>query len=436
MPRIGLRRALAHRNFRLFLCGQGISLVGTWMQQLGLSWLVFRLTGSASLLGLVGFCTQIPIFFLAPLAGVLADRWNRHRAILVTQVLAMAQAGVLAGLTLTDRIEIWQILVLSVLLGVINAFDMPLRQSFFAEMVTNKKDLPNAIALNSSIVNAARLLGPSLGGLVISIGGEKTCFAVNAVSYLAVLAALGAMRDLPKRTHRGHPAVLHGLADGLRYAAGSGPIRWLLLLMGAVSVATMPMLILMPVIVSDVFHAGPQLLGFLLAASGLGALASAAYLALRRHILGLARLMTIGTAVLGLAMVGFATSKVVWISLGLMFVNGFCLMFQMAVTNTLLQTVVDEDKRGRVMSLYTIAVIGTAPLGSLLGGTLAEHFSAPLVVGLGGAACLLGAGLFALNLPRLREQIRPIYRRIGILPPVAEALQASAELSSPPETAS
>lgn len=436
MPLIGIGRALAHRNFRLFLCGQGISLIGTWMQALGLSWLVFGLTNSASMLGLVGFSTQIPIFFLAPLAGVMADRWNRHRAIMLTQVLAMTQATILAALTLSGQIEVWHILVLSVSLGVINAFDMPLRQSFFVEMVTNKKDLPNAIALNSSIVNAARLLGPSLGGLVIAVGGEKTCFVVNAASYLAVLAALGAMRNLPKRTPREHPAFVRGLADGFSYAAGSGPIRWLLLLMGAVSIATMPMSTLMPVFAKDVFGAGPRLLGFLLAASGLGALCSAGYLAMRRHILGLARLMAIGTVVLGMSMMGFSISKLVWVSLPLMFVNGFCLMFQMAVTNTLLQTVVDEDKRGRVMSLYTMAVIGTAPLGSLLGGTLAEHFSAPLVVLLGGIACVVGASLFALNLPRLRAEIRPIYRRMGILPPVAEALQASAELASPPEEAS
>ncbi|MCE9546038.1 MAG: MFS transporter [Planctomycetia bacterium] len=450
-------RALRHRNYRLFLTGQSISLIGTWMQQTGMMWLVNRiaaspsqadaigrwshtaglgwLTGPAAMLGLVGFCSQIPTFFVAPWAGVMADRWNRHRALLITQTLAMTQAVVLAALTFNGSITVWQILALAACLGIINGFDMPLRQSFVVEMVPDRQDLPNAIAVNSSIVNAARLIGPALAGLLIALGGEKTCFLLNALSYGPVLMSLLLMRDLPKWQRRTHPAVLHGLKEGLRYAFGFPPIRSLLLLMGVVSLCSMPLSVLLPLFTTQILHGDALMYGLLVAASGVGALTSAVQLASRRHILGMARHLTAAAIVLGLGLVAFSYSRMIWLSVALLLVTGFCLMFQLAATNTLLQTLVDEDKRGRVMSLYATAFIGAAPWGSLLGGAVAQRVGAPRVVRFGGWVCVIAALIFTAYLPRLRTHIRPIYRRLGILPPIAEALQATAELTTPPEEA-
>ena len=426
-------RALAHRNYRLFIVGQGISLIGMWMQQVGLIWLVYELTGSAFLLGLVGFASQVPTFFLAPVAGVMSDRWNRHRTLLVTQSVAMGLALVLVLLMWTGRIEVWQVLLLGVASGVVNAFDMPTRQSFLVDMVGRREDLPNAIALNSSVFNAARLVGPSIAGLLIAAAGEIACFSVNALSYLAVLGALLRMRDLPQRPIKKHGRIWHGLAEGFVYAFGFPPIRTLLLSLSLVSLMAMPMSILMPVFATEVLEGGPKLLGFLIGASGIGALGAALYLASRHSVLGLGRRIAWATAVLGVGMIGFGLSRHVPLSLVLMAITGFCMMLQMAASNTLLQTIVEDDKRGRVMSLYTMAFMGTAPLGSLLAGGIADRFGAPLAVQLGGAACIAGAALFARGLPRLREQVRPIYQQAGILPQVAVAVQTSAQLTAPPE---
>lgn len=406
-------RALRHRNYRLFFGGQGVSLIGTWMQRIALHWLVYRLTGSAAMLGLVGFTGQLPTFLVAPLAGVLSDRWDLRRLVLVTQVLAMVQALVLAGLTLSGAVAVWHVVVLSIVLGLINAFDIPARQTFVVQMVAAPADLPNAIALNSFLVNGARLLGPSLAGVLISLVGEGTCFLLNGLSYVFVIAALLAMRLAGPRRPPGRGDVLSGLRQGFRYAFGSAPIRAVLVLLALVSLVGMPYAVLMPVFATDVLGGGPThgpyILGFLMAASGLGAVAGALYLAGRRSVAGLDGTIARAALIFGGGLVAFARSEELWLSLGLMVVTGFALMLQMAASNTLLQTIVDDDKRGRVMSFYTVAFMGMAPFGSLLAGTVAERLGAPATLLLGGAVCVLGGLVFAFRLParRAAAQARP-----------------------------
>jgi MFS family permease len=411
-----LIRALRHRNFRLFFIGQSISLVGTWMQRIALGWLIYRLTNSEFLLGLVGFVGQAPTLLLGPFAGVLADRWNRHRLIVATQVVAMLQALVLALLVLTHTVTVWQIIVLGAVLGVVNAFDMPARQTFMIEMLDDKDDLGNAIALNSSIVNGARLLGPSIGGILIAAVGEGICFLLNGLSYIAVIAGLLMMRLAIKETAPHRSKVWQELKDGLAYAAGNVPIRSILSMLALISLVGMPYTVLMPVFAKDILMGGPRVLGFLMGAVGLGALGGALYLASRKTVLGLGRMIPIAAAIFGLSLAAFAFSHVLWISLPLMLFTGFGQMVQMASSNTLLQTIVDDDKRGRVMSLYVTAFMGMVPIGSLLAGLLASRIGAPWTVFAGGVACIIGAAFFARNLPELRKAIRPIYVSKGILP--------------------
>ncbi|HET6347170.1 MAG TPA: MFS transporter, partial [Myxococcota bacterium] len=355
-------------------------------------WLVYRLTGSALLLGLVGFAGQIPSFLLAPVAGVLIDRWNRHRLLVVTQVLAMAQSAALAALALTGVINIWHVLFLSLFQGVINAFDMPARQAFVVEMVEKREDLGNAIALNSSMVNAARLLGPSIGGILITAVGEGWCFFLDAVSYLAVIASLLLMRIAirPRRALARSPKsrVLAELREGWAYVSGSPPIRSILLLLALVSLVGMPYTVLMPVFASKILHGGSHTLGFLMAATGLGALAGAVFLANRRSVLGLGKIIPLMAGLFGAGLIGFSLSRTLWLSIPLLFVTGLGFMVQMAASNTLLQTLVEDDKRGRVMSFYTMAFMGTAPFGSLLAGSLAAHIGAPYTLLLGGVGCI------------------------------------------------
>jgi MFS family permease len=431
-------RSLAHRNYRLFFIGQGISMIGTWMTRVATGWLVYRLSGpqSALLLGLVGFAGQMPAFFLAPFAGVLVDRWNRHRLLVVTQACSLIQSALLAWVAFegqADATTIWMILALSLFQGVINAFDMPARQAFLVEMIENKENLPNAIALNSSLVNGARLVGPSLAGVLIALKGEGWCFLLDAVSYVAVIAALLAMRITPReRTSRPAP-MWRGLKEGIVYAFGFAPIRSMLLLLALVSFMGMPYTVLMPIFADKVLDGGPYALGFLSGASGVGALIGALYLASRQTILGLGRTIVLATTLFGIGLVGFALSRVLWLSLLTMLVTGFGMMVQMAASNTILQTIVEEDKRGRVMSLYSMAFMGVTPFGSLFAGTLANWIGATGTVLLGGVVCLLGALRFALGLPHLRTLVRPIYRRLGILPEVAAGMQSAAELTRPPE---
>jgi MFS family permease len=426
-------RALRHRNFRLFLGGQVISLAGTWMQQVALSWLVYRLTRSPFLLGLVGFAGQLPSLLLAPLAGVWADRADRRRIVIGTQALAMVQALALAALVLTGRITIAHVLVLSVFLGLVNGVDVTARQAFLVEMVRGREDLAGAIALNSSVFNAARLVGPAVAGFMIGLVGEGTVFLLNGLSYVAVIAALLAMKieSRPPAPRRRQP-VWRELKEGVRYAAGFAPIRSLLLLIGLVSLVGVPFTVLMPVFATDVLHGGARTLGLLMSSLGVGALGGALFLAARRSVRGLGRVILAAVTLFGLSLVGLGLSRSEWLSMALLVAAGLGMMAHMASSNTILQTIVDEDKRGRVMSFYAMAFMGTVPLGSLLSGALAARVGAPAAVGLGGIACLLGAAAFARALPRLRAQIRPIYARLGVIPEVAAGLQTAAEPSAPP----
>ncbi|MEO8727029.1 MAG: MFS transporter [Acidobacteriaceae bacterium] len=418
-------RALGHRNYMLFFSGQTVSLVGTWMTRLATSWLVYRLTGSAFLLGVVGFASQIPLFLLAPFAGVWVDRWDRHRVLVVTQALSMVQSFMLAGLALSHLITVTDIILLSLFQGLINAFDMPARQAFVTEMVSDRSDLASAIALNSSMVNAARLVGPSLAGLIIAVAGEGYCFLIDGISYIAVIASLLAMhverRVVAARTRH----VMEELAEGWRYAAGSVSIRSILLLIALVGLVGMPYMVLLPIFAAQILHGGAHTLGFLTGAVGVGALISAGYLAARKSVIGLGRVIPATCALFGVALMGFAYSRWLWLSLVALAFTGFGMMQQMAASNTVLQTIVEEDKRGRVMSFYTIALAGMAPFGSLFAGIAASHIGAPLTLAAGGLICVGGALWFMNKLPRIREQVRPIYRSLGILPEVAEGMQAA-----------
>jgi len=418
-------RALRHRNFRLYFGGQSISLMGTWMTRLATSWLVYRLTGSALLLGVVGFAGQIPTFLFAPFAGVWVDRLNRRNVLLVTQALAMLQSFALAALALGHHISIHEIIWLSAFQGTINAFDMPGRQAFLVEMVEDKQDLGNAIALNSSMVNMARLVGPSLAGVVIAISSEGYCFLIDGISYLAVIASLYAMRLHTAVIKRTTDSVLMQLKEGWTYVSGFAPIRTILLLFATVSLLGWPFTVLMPVFAGTILHGGPHTLGFLMGAVGVGALISALSLAARKTVLGLGKMIPISTAAFGAGLILFGMSRTLWISLLLMLVCGFGLMQQMAASNTIIQTIVEESKRGRVMSFYTVAFVGMAPFGSLLAGTLAHAVGAPRTVMLSGACCILGAAWFASRLPGIRKLIRPIYQNLGILPPVNAVIQDS-----------
>ncbi len=419
-------RALRHRNFRLFFGGQSISLIGTWMTRIATAWLVYTLTGSALLLGIVGFCGQIPTFLLAPFAGVWVDRLNRRNVLVVTQALAMVQSLALAALTLSHRINIAEILVLSIFQGLINAFDMPGRQAFMVQMIEGREDLGNAIALNSSMVNMARLVGPSLAGLVIAGFGEGYCFLIDGISYIAVIVSLLMMR-LPQSTAK--PAIVpmaEQLKEGWTYVSKFAPVRTILLLFATISLMGMPFTVLMPVFAAKVLHGGAHTLGFLMGALGAGALVGAISLAFRKSVLGLGRLIAISSAIFGAGLIAFGLSRVLWLSLVLMVITGYGMMQQMAASNTIIQTIVPEDKRGRVMSYYTMAFVGMAPFGSLLAGGLAHLVSAPMTLLMTGACCIVAAGWFATQLPNIRLHIRPIYRELGILPPEVIAVMADA----------
>jgi MFS family permease len=424
-------RALGSRNFRLFFAGQGLSLIGTWMTRVATGWLVYRLSGSASLLGIIGFVGQIPALFLTPLAGVWADRWERHRTLLITQMLSMVQSLTLAALTLSGVIAIWHIALLALMQGLINAVDMPIRQAFVIQMVDHREDVGNAIALNSSIVNLARLAGPALAGVVIAAAGEGYCFLVDGLSYVAVVASLLLMRPAPALPSKPGRRLRQELGEGWAYVAGFVPIRSILLLLGLVSLVGMPYSVLMPIFASDVLHGDAHTLGFLMTASGVGALFGAVRLAMRKTVLGLGRHMVLSTALCGTALVIFGLSRNLWLSLAVMPFAGYGLMQQLASGNTILQTIVDDDKRGRVMAFYSMAVLGMTPIGSLLGGSLASRIGAPMTVAMGGAICVAGSIWFQRALPEIRALVRPIYTRLGILHEVATGLQQASAAERP-----
>jgi MFS family permease len=412
-PRI--TRALHSRNFRLFFSGQTVSLIGTWITRVATSWLVYRLTGSALLLGVVGFCGQIPTLLLAPFAGVLVDRWDRHRILVVTQVLSMLQSLALALLVFSGAITVGAILALQVLQGIINAFDTPARQAFVVQMVEDRADLPNAIALNSSMVNASRIIGPSIGGIVIAAVGEGWCFLADAVSYLAVIASLLAMRVAARPTPPRDTRLREELRTGFEYVSRFVPVRSALLLLSLVSIMGMPYTVLMPIISTTVLHGGPHTLGFLMTASGAGALGGALYLASRRSVLGLGRVMVLSTATFGVGLIVFSLSRTLWFALVALPFVGAGMMVTMAATNTIIQTVVTEELRGRVMAFYTMAFLGTAPIGSLVAGVAADRIGPTATIRIGGVACVAAAVWFAARLPALRVLVRPIYVERGII---------------------
>jgi len=423
-------RALRHKNYRLFSGGQCISLVGTWMQYIAVSWLVYRLTNSALMLGLVGFVGQLPTFVIAPLAGVLGDRYERRRMLVVIQSLAMAQASILAFLVLSHQIQVWQIIVLSFFLGIINSFDMTIRQAFTVEMIDDREDLGNAIALNSTMLNAARLIGPALAGLLIVSIGEGICFLLNAISYIAVIASLLIMR-IPKIRHAEAPRrILSELKEGFSYAANFPPIKWILLVLSLISLMGVSYQILLPVITREIFKGGANTMGFFMTMAGFGALGGAIFLAARKSVRGLPRIIAWTAGLFGLTLMAFAFSRTYWLSMGILLVSGFAMMVHMASCNTILQTIVEEDKRTRIMSFYTMAFLGMMPFGSLLAGALAARIGAPYTLLLEGVCCVLGAVYFASKLPLIRAKIRPIYIEKGIIPEVARGIQAAAGLES------
>lgn len=433
-------RALTHRNFRLFFIGQGISLTGTWMQQVAMSWVVFLLTRdqgsdhrdvSSYWLGLVGFAGQIPAFFLAPVAGVLADHLNRHRLIMLTQTLAMLQAFVLAGMMFADALTVGWILGLSVFLGLINAFDMPARQAFLSEMIDDKQHLSNAIALNSSMFNGARLVGPALAALFLTAVGPAICFLFNALSYIAVLLSLRSMRVTPRERPTSVVGVSRKLYEGFLYVSGFAPIRAILLLVALVSMAGTSYSVLLPLIAAQTLGGDKGTFGALTIASGLGALCGAAFLATRTTVVGLGRWIAFAPLLLagGLAVLGF--SDTLWLSLVALVFVGFGMMVQMGSSNILVQTLVDEDKRGRVMSFYTMAFVGFAPIGSLLAGIIAGNFGLSTTLYAGAISCGAGGLLFGSQLPRLRRIVRPLYVKLGILPEIPSAVHPTLAPPSP-----
>ena len=420
-------RALRHRNFRLFFGGQSISLIGTWMTRIATSWLVYRLTKSPLLLGTVGFAGQIPTFLLAPLAGVLVDRIDRRTILVWTQSLAMFQSLLLAWLTLTHRITISEILALSVMQGIINAFDMPGRQSFMVKMVEDKADLSNAIAINSSMVNVARLIGPSLAGMLIAATNEGWCFLVDGVSYIAVIASLLMMRLTPSQEQRATTTMIAQLREGWTYVSNFAPIRTILLMFALLSLMGWPFMVLMPVFAVQVLHGGPHTLGFLMGAVGVGSLASALSMVMRRSVRGLTKMIPIAASAFGVGLICFGLSSVLWLSMLMMLVVGYGMMQGLTASNTILQTLVDEKMRGRVMSYYTMAFVGMAPFGSLLAGALAHAVGAPHTIIVSGVACILGSLWFWTRLQGIRKEMRPIYERLGIVPRPDLVIEENAE---------
>jgi len=405
-------RALRHRNFRLFFFGQLLSLPGTWIQMVAQSWLIYRLTDSAALLGLAGFASQFPVFLMAPFGGALADRFDRRRLLVGTQVASSVLALLLAALTLSGQVTVWQVFTLAALLGLVNGVDLPARQAFTVELV-GREDLPNAIALNSSAFNSARLIGPAVAGVLVATAGEGWCFLLNGLSYVTVVAALAAMRLAPvaRPVHTG--SLLAHIADGVRFVRGHVPIRSLLLLLGMVSVAGMPYAVLMPLFADRILGGGAQGLGILMSCAGGGALLGALALAARRSPRGLTAWVPWAAFGFGLGLVAFSLSRSFWLSGLLLVPTGLALIVQMAASNTLLQLLVPDALRGRVMSLYSMMFMGMAPLGALLAGSLAELIGAPATVGGGGVLCMLAAVWFRRRLPDIRAAVRGLGSRDG-----------------------
>ncbi len=406
-------RSLRHRNFQLFFSGQLISLIGTWMQNVAQSWLVYRLTGSSLLLGTVSFASQIPVFPMAPLAGMVADRWNRRTIVIITQTASMILAFILAVLTLTNRITVWEIVVLAALLGVVNAFDIPARQSFLVEMV-GRDDLMNAIALNSSIFNSARIIGPAIAGILVASIGEGWCFFANAVSYIAVIAGLFMMKIPARQAERAIKSAFDHIAEGFRFVRRTAPIRALLMILGLVSLVGMPYTVLMPVFAKNVLHGDATTLGVLGSAAGIGALIGALTLASRTRVHGLGKWVWMACASFGTFLILFSFSHVYLFSVLLLVPVGFSLMTQMGSTNTLVQSMVPDRLRGRTMAVYSMMFMGMSPLGSILAGAAADKIGAPMTVAFGGAFAICGAVVFARHLPKIRVESNRLLSEQGL----------------------
>ena len=400
-------RALKYRDFRLFFSGQLISLIGTWMQIVAQSWLVYRLTGSSVLLGLVGFCGQFPVFLFSPMGGITADRFSRHRVVIATQTSSMVLALALAVLTLGGWVRVWHIIVLAILLGIVNAFDIPSRQSFITDMV-GKVDLMNAIALNSAMFNGARIVGPAVAGILVASIGEGWCFFANGISYIAVIVGLLLMQNYPPVSQPHSRSAVEHVVEGFQFVIQKAPIGALLLLIGILSVTAMPYTVLMPIFADQILHGGARALGLLMGASGVGALASAVILAMRRSLRGLGTWVAVAAGTFGCSLILFSFSHWFWLSFAMMVPTGFSMMLAMSSTNTLIQSMSPDNLRGRVMSVYSMMFVGMAPLGSLMAGFLAAHLGAPLTVGVGGFASLVAGSGFALWLPSLRAEAREL----------------------------
>jgi MFS family permease len=426
-------RALKYPNYRLYFMGQGVSLVGSWMQAMAMSWLVYRLTHSVFLLGVIAFSSQIPAFFLAPVSGILADRHDKRRLMMTIQTLFMVQAAILTALVLCRIVAVWHLIGLGVFMGLVNALDMPVRQSFVAELVPDPEDLGNAIALNSMMFNSARLIGPSVAGILISGIGEGFCFLLNTASYLAVLFALALMKLGPHRALAERTRLKEEMGTGIRYVFGFHPIRNIILLISLVSLMGMSFHVLMPVFAKEILSGGPHTLGFLMGALGVGAIGGAFYLASRKTVWGLEKNIPAAAFLFGSGLIGVSLSRNLAVSLLLMVITGFGMMVFMISSNTLLQNISDDDKRGKVMSFYTMAFMGMTPIGSLLSGTLASSIGTPVTVAAGGSACMIGAFVFNRKLDELRRKIHPIFIKKGILPEVVMGMESAAGMTAPPE---
>lgn len=407
--------ALRSRNYRLFFGGQGLSLIGTWMTQVATVWLVYQLTTSAWLLGLVGFTSQVPSLVLLPFAGVFIDRWNRHHVIIATQILSMIQSLALAILTLTGVIHIWHLIVLSLFQGAINAFDAPARQAFVPEIVEKREDLANAIALNASMFNGARLIGPAIAGVILAALGAGYCFLIDGLSYIAVIIALLAMKLKPQTLAVTHGNPWQRLKEGFTYVFGFSPIRSIIFLLAIVSFMGMPYMVLVPIFATKILNGGPDALGFLMAASGIGALIGALYLSTRPSVIGLGKVIVYSPTLMGIGLIGFSLSRILWLSLLMMALVGLGFILQFASSNTVIQTIVEDDKRARVLSIYTMAFFGVVPFGNLFAGGLANYIGAPNTLIIGGAFCIAGSIFFARQLPALRQLVKPIYVKLGII---------------------
>lgn len=410
-------RALRYRNYRLFFGGQAVSLIGSWVTMTATSWLVYRLTGSALLLGVVGFASQIPSFLLIPFAGIFVDRWDRHRLLIATQTASMVIAFVLAALTLTDTITIPWLIAVSVAQGVVNAFDMPARQAFVVTLIEDKADLANAIALNSSMFNAARLVGPSIAGAIIAVSNEGWCYLIDGISYIAVLGALLAMRVPTEKAAAHHQdSPIAQFRAGWIYTYNSRPIRTVIIFVAVVCLVGVPYSVLLPVFAATVLGGGAHTLGFLMTASGGGALLGALWLASRRSVTRVSRNIPVTGVLFGAGLVAFAFSRSLWLSVALLVIVGFGFMVQVASSNTLLQTIVDDAKRGRVMAFFLMAYFGTTPFGSLVAGALSARIGVTYTIAAGGLCCIAAAAWLASALPGLQAEIQPIYVRLGLTP--------------------